>query len=175
MLKKILVILFVLSILPMGSFAYVPSDPLYNQQSYLNQIRVSNAWDIAKGKGVVVAVLDSGVDINHPELTVNIWQNPGELAGDGLDNDKNGFIDDVNGWDFVTNTADPSPKLNEDYSEGAISHGTGVSGLYDPVARVGSGEFVWCGAHRHGCGLQRRLQYRFHSYYPGELKPVSLK
>jgi len=52
------------------------------------------------GQGVTVAVIDSGVDINHEDLRDNIWTNPGEIAGNGIDDDGNGFIDDVNGWNF---------------------------------------------------------------------------
>ena len=56
-----------------------------------------------KGVSVIVAVIDSGVDINHPELKNNIWVNENEIANNGIDDDKNGFIDDINGWNFLGN------------------------------------------------------------------------
>lgn len=78
------------------------------------------------GKGITVAVIDSGVDINHEDLTDNIWTNTGELAGDGLDNDGNGYIDDVYGWNFGVgqNNNDVTPGTNTS----GQTHGTHVAG-----------------------------------------------
>ncbi|NJS11369.1 MAG: S8 family serine peptidase [Microcoleus sp. CSU_2_2] len=81
------------------------------------------------GDGIVVAVIDSGIDYNHPDLTGNIWSNNGEngvdatgrnKANNGIDDDNNGFVDDFRGWDFVNNDNDPSDDNN---------HGTHISGL----------------------------------------------
>ncbi len=84
-------------------------------------IDAPEAWDITLGgNGIVVAVIDSGVDYTHPDLAGNMWMNPGEIAGDGIDNDSNGFTDDVYGWDFYDNDNDP---LDELY------HGTHVAGI----------------------------------------------
>lgn len=114
-----------------------PNDPFYYEQAnYLNQINVQRAWDQTTGsEEIVIAVLDSGVDIDHVDLKDNIWQNPKEIAGDGLDNDKNGYVDDVNGWDFVLDKNDPRPKFEvgclekKTCSRGGVNHGTIVAGI----------------------------------------------
>lgn len=108
----------------------VPNDPSFNQLWGLNNtgqsggksdadIDAPEAWDIQTGNNVVVGVIDSGVDYNHPDLAANIWTNPGEIAGDGIDNDSNGYVDDIHGYDFVNNDGNP---LDDN------SHGTHVSG-----------------------------------------------
>ncbi len=104
-----------------------PNDPLFgntwgmnNTASQLNDIDAPQAWDIYTGDpNYRVAVIDTGIDFNHPDLQGNIWVNPGEIANDGIDNDGNGYIDDVRGWNFVTNTNNP---------QDGNGHGTHVSG-----------------------------------------------
>lgn len=135
----ILVVSFCVFNLPPAALAYVPSDPMYLDQPYLKQINVEEAWDVAKGDGVVVAVLDSGVDIDHQDIKFNIWSNSGEVAGDGVDNDGNGFVDDVNGWDFVEKTSDPRPKFGAGYTAFGMHHGTAIAGLIAAVANNGKG------------------------------------
>jgi len=109
---------------------YTPQDPFYSEQWYLEKIDAATAWEVG-GFGlneIAVAVLDTGVDINHPDLKANIWHNQEEKK-DGLDNDGNGYIDDIDGWDFLSESPDPRPKLNEGYNKTAVHHGTLIAGI----------------------------------------------
>jgi subtilisin family serine protease len=96
----------------------------------LHKIAAPAAWDLATGQGVVVAVIDTGSDLGHPDLAASLWHNPGEIAGNGADDDGNGFVDDALGWDFAHGDADPS----DDYG-----HGTHVAGTLAAVGDNGSG------------------------------------
>ena len=84
------------------------------------------------GQNVVVAVLDTGVDYNHSDLANNIWTNTGEIAGDGIDNDLNGYVDDVIGWDFAYNDNNP----NDIQSHGTHVAGT-IAGLNNGIGITG--------------------------------------
>jgi len=87
-------------------------------------IRAPEAWKLRNSaKDIIVAVIDSGVYIKHPDLKDNIWINKAEIPGNGLDDDNNGYVDDINGWNFITKTGDPSPTKAGD------SHGTQVAGV----------------------------------------------
>lgn len=124
-----------------GAAALIPNDPLLSQQWYLEKIGAFKAWEVTLGDpSVVVAVIDSGVDIDHPDLKENIWTNPGEIAGDGIDNDGNGFVDDLHGWDFLTNAPDPRPKLGTgEAARFGFHHGTAVAGIIAAVGNNGRG------------------------------------
>lgn len=110
--------------------AYIPNDPLFAQQWHLNNTGMSGgtpdadidapeAWDITMGDpSVIIADLDGGFDVTHPDLIPNLWTNPGEIPGNGRDDDGNGFVDDINGWDFV----------NNDNTLAGGSHGTATAG-----------------------------------------------
>lgn len=138
MIKKLLVICGVLS-LGVGQTAYavtIPNDPRFSFVTPIyDQIGALRAWDTTTGsKQVVVAVLDSGVDMQHPDLRENIWHNPNERLN-GLDDDNNGFVDDMSGWDFVSNDNDPSPIFDtkNQYDFPDLAHGTVVAGLIGAV------------------------------------------
>jgi len=101
--------------------ATTPTDPLFPDQWGLDKIDAPEAWDVITGTNtVIIAIIDSGIDFSHPDLAGKIWVNPGEIAGNSLDDDNNGFIDDVNGWDFVN--GDNSPADDN-------GHGTQVAGI----------------------------------------------
>ena len=91
----------------------------------------TEAWEKTTGsKDVLIGVIDTGVDRNHPDLKNNMWTNPNEIAGNGLDDDNNGYIDDVHGWDFANNDNDPFDDN---------SHGTHCAGTIGGVGNNGTG------------------------------------
>lgn len=114
-----------------GEWLDVPNDPLYAQQWHLQNsgspsgtagadVNAEDAWDFSVGHpDVIIAILDSGVEITHPDLAPNIWHNAAETLN-GIDDDANGFIDDLNGWDFFNDDADVT---------GSFFHGTRVAGM----------------------------------------------
>jgi len=138
-----LLIFFVLAALfSCGNFAYakVPNDPLYlYQEPIYAKIGAPQAWDLTTGSNsVVVAVIDTGVDIWHEDLKANIWQNQKEIPGNGKDDDNNGFIDDVNGWNFVENNNDVGiSQISKDDDPEAVTHGTILAGLIGAAGNNG--------------------------------------
>ena len=117
-------------------------DPRFNEQWALSNtgqdggttgadIGIIPAWARSTGSdSIVVAVIDTGVDYNHPDLAQNIWTNPKEIPGNGIDDDGNGYIDDVHGWNFLDKTADPMDDNG---------HGTHCAGVIGAVGNNGIG------------------------------------
>ena len=121
-----------------------PNDPLYTQQFH-TVVSNPQAWNYTTGSSqIVVGIVDSGCLIDHPDLQENIWVNPGEIAGDGIDNDNNGYIDDIYGWDF-TDAPEFSDTAIGDYLdqdndvEDENFHGTHVAGIIGAVGNNGIG------------------------------------
>ena len=138
----------------------IPNDPLFSDQWGLRNVHqahpvwdpppstyrgvagadggVAEAWDTTEGSPTtIVAVIDSGVDLSHPDLGANLWTNPGEIPSNGVDDDDNGYVDDVNGWDFYA---------GDDVPQDANGHGTHVAGI---VAAEADNGWAWpeCAPH----------------------------
>ena len=128
------------------SLTATPNDPSYSSLWGLNNtgqtggtfdadIDALEAWEITTGSAsTIVAVIDTGVDYNHVDLADNMWVNTGEIAGNGFDDDGNGFVDDIYGYDFADNDGNPIPDsfTNE-------KHGTHVAGTIGAVGNNGTG------------------------------------
>ena len=132
-------------------FGAAPNDPRFAAQWALQNtgqnggsvgadVNATGLWSIvASAPKVLVAILDSGMDFTHQDLAGIAWKNPGEIPGNGIDDDGNGRIDDVNGWDFVNSDNDPT----DDHDHGSHvtgilaarrGNGLGIAGLAAPVA-----------------------------------------
>ena len=123
-------------------YTRTPTDPSFGALWGLNNvgqtggtpdadINAPEAWEFHQGTGeTITAVLDTGIDYSHPDLAANMWTNPGETAGDGVDNDGNGFVDDVYGYDFANEDADPFDDNG---------HGTHAAGTIGAVGDNGVG------------------------------------
>ncbi|MBI2472935.1 S8 family serine peptidase [Candidatus Uhrbacteria bacterium] len=141
-LKKSLIVAFLFSFLlnPFSVLAREVTDRFGGELWYLDQISAPEAWEMETGsEQTIVAVLDAGFDLTHEDLIDQYWSNADEIDTDGIDNDVNGYEDDVQGWDFVDNDSDPSPVISEDFNDTVVSHGTVVSGIIGATANNGLG------------------------------------
>ncbi len=136
--------------------AAVPNDPLYHStgswgQPYddlwglkADKLDLAPAWDVSQGEGTVVAVVDTGIDYRHEDIKANVWSNSREVRGNGVDDDRNGFVDDVQGWDFTTcmrfgtqrcrSEKEPDNDPIDDHF-----HGTHIAGTIAAVGNNGKG------------------------------------
>ena len=127
----------------LGEYSLVPNDPLFADQYGLNNtgqtdgtsdadIDATEAWDLfVDSSDVVIAIVDSGTDYLHEDLAPVMWTNPGEIAGNGIDDDNNGFVDDIHGIDPGAGDADPM--------DDAVGHGTHVAGIAAAAGNNGVG------------------------------------
>jgi len=141
--------------------AAVPNDPSFSQQWGLfndgqtvngttgtigADISAPSAWNVNTGSPpTVVAVMDTGADLEHPDLTNQLWTNPGEIPGNGVDDDGNGYIDDVNGFNFYNGNPDPTD---------VTGHGTHVSGI---IGAEGDNSFGTAGVAWHVSLMELRV------------------
>jgi subtilisin family serine protease len=111
----------------------IPNDPEYENLWNLASINMPRAWSIERGDpSVIVAIVDTGVTLDHPDFEGQFWTNPGEIPDNGIDDDNNGFVDDVQGWDFVeAPTAAGRGDFNEPDNDPTdeTGHGTHVAGI----------------------------------------------
>ncbi len=124
-----------------------PNDPYFSSfgswgQNYddlwgIKKIGAPAAWDTSTGTGVIVAVVDTGIDYNHPDIAGNVWINSKEIAGNGIDDDNNGYVDDVRGWNFVGASFQSPQQSNDPIDHNG--HGTHVAGTIAAVGNNGIG------------------------------------
>ena len=125
-----------LALVPAGASAArtgSPNDRAFATQWQLNGDRAMgarSAWGVSTGGDVIVAVLDTGAQLDHPDLAANLWTNVDEVAGNGIDDDANGFVDDVHGYDFAGKDGEPSD---------ANGHGTAIAGVIGARGNNGLG------------------------------------
>jgi len=138
-----------------GVQGFVPNDGQYFRQWSLSNngtfglsparagadIKMEDAWAVTRGdSSVTVAIIDSGCKLDHPEFDRRIWRNRQEIAANGLDDDQNGYVDDVQGWNFVANNNSPADDLG---------HGTNVTGI---IGATGNNALGYAGVN-WGCKL----------------------
>jgi len=120
------------------------ADPLFSKQWGMNDIGLRRALEVNPGSQIIVAVIDTGVDYTHEDLVPNMWRNPGEIPDNNIDDDKNGFVDDIVGWDFLDNDNKPydlaATSMNDLLNGGNPGHGTHCAG--NVAARAGNNKGI---------------------------------
>lgn len=146
-----------------------PNDPGFSQQAELQQLRLPEAWDFVKGEDgnptVVIAIVDTGGEWDHEDLLANVWTNPDEIAGNGIDDDQNGFIDDVHGVNFANGDSTNNDPMGFPMPDDGV-HGTLVAGAVGAVTDNGIGlaGAAWNAEIMHinaYCGDQDGICYGF--------------
>jgi len=134
-MKHIILCLAILlfAMMPSSLFARMPDDPYASQWGY-EHIGVYEAWDYSTGSDdVIVAIIDNGFDTFHPDLRDNVWKNIDEIPDNNIDDDNNGYVDDVYGWNFLDDTNNPRPDVEHlsasELTQGIFHHGTVVAGI----------------------------------------------
>jgi hypothetical protein len=131
------------------NFRAVPNDTFFSRQFHLNLIRAVESWNLTRsgvnrrGDTIVIAVIDDGLHVNHPDFQGNIWKNYADTAGNGIDDDSNGYVDDHYGWNFMNNNNDVSDSIGKfSYKAG---HGTPVAGIIGAVGNnhIGISGIMW--------------------------------
>lgn len=118
---------------PIAFAFHRPNDPQFSQQWAHVKIQSEQAWDLGQGSNnVIVGIIDSGIDVEHPDLKANVWVNSGEIPNNGRDDDNNGYVDDVNGYDFVNNDGNP-------LADDVANHGTHTAGTIGAVGDNSTG------------------------------------
>lgn len=120
------------------------ADPLFSKQWGMKDIGAETAWKLNPGNNkVIVAVIDTGVDYTHEDLLPNIWRNPNEIPDNNIDDDKNGFVDDIIGWDFLSKDNKPydlaSTDMNDLLNGANPGHGTHCAGNVASRGQNGKG------------------------------------
>jgi len=114
---------------PITQLFITPNDPSYASQWFLTKINAPNAWNVFNGNSnITIAIVDNAIQVTHTDLSANVWVNPGEIAGNGIDDDLNGFVDDINGYDVADDDNNPNPPNT------TFNHGTHCAG--DAAART---------------------------------------
>ena len=118
--------------------ASLPNDPLLASQTYVPLLGMSSAFDVVRGDQapVLVGVVDAGTDWRHVDLRSNIFERPEEIEGNGVDDDSNGFVDDVRGWNFANDSNDPTGLPTTPLN---AQHGTHIAGIIGAVSDNGIG------------------------------------
>ena len=140
-----------------------PNDPYYvwptswpnsstPDQYGVIQMNPAIGWDASTGEGALIVETDTGLDLDHPDIAANVWTNPGEIAGNGIDDDHNGYVDDVHGYDFCGSWAgdpwgSPNEDSNPDVFAGDPACGDGTDNNFDGYADAGVGH----GTMTSGC------------------------
>jgi len=122
-----------------------PDDPFLDQQWGLTQIQSQEGWDINTGSiDMAIAIIDTGIDYSHEDLGDRIWQNIDEIPGNGIDDDLNGFTDDIAGWDFVNTenalcSTDEDCQIEDNDPSDKLGHGTHVAGIVNATTNNSTG------------------------------------